>query len=506
MIARKSALIIFTQLLNGLLGYIALKFIALYMDPWEYGVIGFAYGFVSLFTIFGDLGFNSAHIKRISEGKDLETCIATFSTVKLFLAGLMSAIVIGSIIGWKFILHRGFESPYHEQVIYIMLTYFVLTILAQSFISTFVARREIAKSQIPYFIFTLVRVAGTITVAVLGLGVLALAYTYVLGEIFHFSIALLFFRGYPVGRPSMGYFKEYVKFAIPISIATVSSIIMTNIDKVFIQLFWSATQVGEYFATFNLSRFLLIFSGAVSSLLFPTFSLHHSNNNLREIRNLTLKAERYLGMITFPIVTLLIALSYPVIHILLSDKYLPAIRVLQIMPLFVLIEVLSGPYTQQLSGMNMPKFVRNRILIMMITNVSLNLILIPYDIKSIGLKLFGLGMEGAAIATVVAYLAGLFYIRIVSWRVTGVKGSLSIFIYALAATIMGVVLYYITLHFTIARWYHLLGISLVGLFIYFAILFVLKEFKKEDFDLFIDTLNIKKMLRYIKEELMGTKR
>ena len=71
---------------------------------------------------------------------------------------------------------------------------------------------------------------------------------------------------------------------------------------------------------------------------------------------------------------------------------------------------------------------------------------------------------------------------------------------------MGVVLYYITLHFTIARWYHLLGISLVGLFIYFAILFVLKEFKKEDFDLFIDTLNIKKMLRYIKEELMGTKR
>ena len=506
MIARKSALIIFTQLLNGLLGYIALKFIALYMDPWEYGVIGFAYGFVALFSVFGNLGFNAAHVKRVSEGKDLGKCIATFAVTKTFLAGSMASITIGSIFAWKFLLHRGFESPYHEQAIYIMLSYFVLTALAQTFTSTFNARREIAKSQIPYFIFTLVRVAGTITVAVLGLGVLALAYTYVLGEIFHFSIALFFFRGYPVGRPSMDYFREYVKFAIPISIATVSSIIMTNIDKVFIQLFWSATQVGEYFATFNLSRFLLIFSGAVSSLLFPTFSLHHSNNNLREIRNLTLKAERYLGMITFPIVTLLITLSYPVIHILLSDKYLPAIRVLQIMPLFVLIEVLSGPYTQQLSGMNMPKFVRNRILIMMITNVSLNFILIPVDIRSLGLKLFGLGMEGAAIATVVAYLAGLLYIRIVSWRITGVKGSLSVITHALSATISGTIIYYISQHFLIARWYHLLGISLFGLLIYFAILFVLKEFKKEDFDLFIDTLNIKKMLKYVKEELKGTKR
>ncbi|MCD6236974.1 MAG: polysaccharide biosynthesis C-terminal domain-containing protein, partial [Thermoplasmata archaeon] len=212
------------------------------------------------------------------------------------------------------------------------------------------------------------------------------------------------------------------------------------------------------------------------------------------------------GMITFPIVTLLITLSYPVIHILLSDKYLPAIRVLQIMPLFVLVEVLSGPYTQQLSGMNMPKFVRNRILIMMITNVSLNFILIPMDIRSLGLKLFGLGMEGAAIATVVAYLAGLLYIRIVSWRITGVKGSLSVITHALSATISGTIIYYISQHFLIARWYHLLGISLFGLLIYFAILFVLKEFKKEDFDLFIDTLNIKKMLRYVKEELRGTKR
>ena len=506
MIARKSALIIFTQLLNGLLGYIALKYIALYMQPWEYGVIGFAYGFVALFSVFGNLGFNVAHVKRISEGKDLGKCIGIFAVIKFFLAGFMASTVFISIAVWKYIIGRGFESSSHEQAVYVMLAYFFLLTLSQIFISTFNARKETAKAQLPLLAYTFIRSSATIFVALKGLGVLALAYTYVAGELFHLTLAAFLFRGYSVDKPSFEYFKSYIKFAIPMSIAAVSSIIMTNIDKVFIQLFWSATQVGEYFAIFNLSRFIILFSSAVGALLLPTVSYYHSNNNLSEIKNLTLKAERYLSMITFPIVILLVALSYPVIHILLSDKYLPAIQVLHILPLFVLFEVLSGPYTQQLSGMNMPHFTRNRILIMMITNVILNTILVPRDIKSIGLKLAGLGAEGAAIATVVSYLVGFIYIRMVSWRISKIKGNPSVIIHAFSGLLTGLTLYFLTHYFLTIRWYHLIGVTIFGLAIYFMILYVLKEFKKEDFNLFVDTLNIKKMFRYILEELRGTKK
>jgi len=501
MIARKSALIIFIQLLNGLLGYVALKFVALYMSPWEYGVVGFAYGFVALFSIFGQLGFDTAHIKRVSEGKDLGKCIATFALTKTFLAGLMASAVIGSIAVWKFLLHRGFESQLHEQAVYIMLFYFVLLTLTQSFISTFNARRETAKAQLPLFAYTFVRTIATVFVAFYGFGVLALAYTYLFGEFFHFAIALIFFRGYPVGRPSLSYLKSYAKFAVPISIASASYIIMRNIDKVFIQLFWSSTEVGEYFAVFNLSRFILLFSSAVGVLLLPTVSSYHSKRNLSKVKEITLKAERYLSMVTFPIVALLIVLAYPVIHILLSDKYLPALSVLQILPLFVLLEILSGPYTQQLSGMDLPHLARNRVVVMMVVNVFLNLVLIPYDIRSLGLKLAGLGMEGAAIATVVSYATGLIYIRLKAWKIAETKGYNRVVIHLFAAIIMAAFLYYMNKFFLILRWYHLLGISLLGLLVYLFILFLLKEFTKKDFEFFVDTLNIKKMFRYIKEEL-----
>ena len=78
------------NLLDGLLAYIALYFISRDMGPEAYGIIGFAMGFVGLFTILTDLGFNSAHIKRVSEGKDMGTCIGTYLVSKLGFAGLFS--------------------------------------------------------------------------------------------------------------------------------------------------------------------------------------------------------------------------------------------------------------------------------------------------------------------------------------------------------------------------------------------------------------------------------
>ncbi len=500
MIARKSALIIFIQILNGILGYIGLKYISLYMQPWEYGVVGFAYGFVALFSIFGTLGFHQAHIKKISEGKNLGTCISTFAITKISLAGLLASFVFISIAVWRFVFGRGFESPVHEQAIYVMLAYFVLLTLTQIMITTFNARKEIAKSQIPLFFYNFVRFIAIVYVAINDLGPLALVYTYLFGEIFHFLIAFYYFKNYSLDKPSYNCFKDYSKFAVPMAIATSCFIIITNIDKVFIQLFWSSQQVGEYFAVFNLSRFIILFASSVGMLLFPTISEYHVKNEIKKIKDIVLKSERYLSMIVFPIIITMIVLAQPIIHILLSDKYLPAISVLQILPIFVLIEVLSRPYDNQLIGMNMPNISRNRVVIMVVINVFLNLILIPRDISSLGLTLAGFGATGAAIATVISYIAGLIYIRIIAWKKTGIICGKSVFIHAFAAIISGLFLMYINNVFIIARWYHLLLVSSFGLGLYIGILYLFREFKKEDFLFYMDTLNIGKMVKYIIEE------
>ena len=501
MIARKSALIVVTQFANGILGFVALKFISKFMQPWEYGVVGFAYGFVAIFSIFGNLGFNAAHIKRISEGKDMGNCIATYAIIKTFLTALLALAVILSIAIWRYIMHRGFESPVNEKAIYIMLSYFALATLSSVMISTFNARKEIAKARIPYSTFILVRVLATIFVAYNGLGPLALAYAYLIGEIFRFALAFIFFRDYPVGKPSLEYFKSYVAFARPMAIASASWLIMTNIDKVFIQLFWSATQVGEYFAVFNLSRFVILFASSLGILLLPTVSEHHARNDMPAIKKVIEQSERYLSMIVFPVVITMIFLAKPIIHMLLSDKYMPALPALQILPLFVLFDALSRPYQSQLQGMNMPQYSRNMIFMMMSINALLNLLLIPKDIKSIGVKLFGMGIKGAAVATVAAYLMGLIYIRVASWRVTGIMGSKRLLYHLFAAIVMGFTLHWLQDIIKIRLWYHLIFVAFIGVMIYFAVLAMLREFKREDFDFFMDALNIEKMMKYIRDEI-----
>jgi O-antigen/teichoic acid export membrane protein len=210
-------------------------------------------------------------------------------------------------------------------------------------------------------------------------------------------------------------------------------------------------------------------------------------------------------MIVFPIIFLMIFLAEPVIHILLSDKYLPALPILRILPLFALLEVLSKPFQSQLQGMNRPNVIRDRMIIMVTINIILNFILIPRDIQSLGIRLAGLGPIGASISTVIAYFVGFIATRVYAFHILDVKGNYRIIFHAISATIMGIILYIISQNYYIDRWFQLIFICLIGLGMYILILIAFKEFGKEDFHFFIDTIHPIKMLRYIFDEIKGTK-
>jgi O-antigen/teichoic acid export membrane protein len=280
----------------------------------------------------------------------------------------------------------------------------------------------------------------------------------------------------------------------------ICSTIIINIDKVLIQLFWSAEQGGFYFSAYKLTAFINIFSLAVGTLLFPTFSELHFFKNIRAVHNLILKSERYLSMIVFPMVFGMLALAQPAGTILISG-WSGAIPILQILPLFVLFAALERPYQSHFLGSDQPKIARNRVIIMVCINVLLNIILIPQDIQSLGIPLMGMGARGAAIATVISYLVGLFYSRIVFWKLSKTKGSYRILLHAFAAGLMALLLYWFNSIFIIDRWFYLLGFAFLGLAVYIFILFLVGEFKKKDIIFFIDTLNLKKMLQYIKGEI-----
>jgi len=503
MIARKSTLIIIANIIEAVTAYIALWYITRYMAPGDYGVIGFAMGFVGLFSIIANLGYTNAHVKYISEGKDKGVCNGTFFSIKLVLMGLMSLATITAVFFWKAILQRGFETPAHEIAIFIILVYYVLENLANMFLTTFTGEIKIAKSEIPKFVATIARTIAIIYVAILGLGPINLAYAYVFGHLFMFILSAWLFRNYSIKRPTKECFKDYTRFAWPLVLVSCASLLISNLDKVLIQLFWSSDEVGYYFASQRISGFIVLFAVSLGLILFPTFSAYFSKKDSESVRNIFRLSERYISLFTFPAVIGLAVLAEPTIHILLSDKYISAVPIFRVLPFYALLYAFTIPFESVFLGMNKPKLVRNRMLMMLVCNVVLCIVFIPKDIHILGLKLFGWGAAGAGLATVISYAIGLFFYSVSAKKQFNIQLSFKILLHLFAATIMGLILYWISASGIILldRWFELIGVSVLGIGIYVGILWVIREFTKKDLYFILDILSIRKMWTYIVKEM-----
>jgi O-antigen/teichoic acid export membrane protein len=501
LIARKSFLVFLIMMIGSFLGYVALFFILRIMGLTVYGTIGFGMAFVGLFSFFSDLGFNRAHIKRVSEGKDLDKCIGTFIVIKLVLMTIMVVFVLVSLFVWKYVLGRGFETQYHERVIYIFIVYYILLNLSSIPIATFSARRETAKQQIPGLLEPLIRVPLTVMIAVGSLGVMALAGSYVLGAAGLLIAALVIFKGFPIGKFDSKIFKSYFKFAIPISIAISISLISVNIDKVMLQLFWNARVVGYYFGVQRITLFIVSISTAVTVLLFPTLSRFHGKQERGDISKVTLSAERYISLAVVPLAALLIVFSRQILNLFTASIANNAQTVLQIMAIYAVIFCFYSVFINQILAVDRPGLGAKIGISMALINIILNLILIPKDIRAIGINLFGMGAEGAALATAISATFGLIITKIYARRLTGTKWNPRILLHIGAAFIMGIFLYFLKSVVTIESVFIVAGACLLGIGIYLGILYLIKEFKKEDFKLILDIINPKEMKNYVLTEL-----
>ena len=535
MIARKSTLIILTQGVNAVIGFIGLFILAKLWGnfaPTALGIIGFAMSFLGLFAFISDLGFGGAHIKRVSEEKDLGKCIGTYVTVKLILTTAMVAVVLGGIFIWKTLLHQDFYDATKESVIYVMLMYYVLMAFVQIPLATFGGRKEIAKSQVPMVSETLFKVIMMIFVVAAGatgISVIApelgydkiqpfvwpsflrgiqdfiashavgsLASTYALGAFVMLISSLFFFRGYPISRPNKEYFKSYFAFALPSMLISAIAVISTNIDSVMIGYFCKAEDVGFYFSAQKIAFFVLAISTSVGTLLFPTISSYHAKNQLSDIRKTVNLALRYVLMVVCPIIVFIIVFRKPVIDVALSSAFYPAAPVLIVLLIYVLITCLTTPYVYIVAGMNRPGLAAKAGFIVCAINIVLNTLFIP---KNGVLSVFGInGPTGAAIATAISGFIGLVMFMFLSKRLVGIKISKKPLVHMFAAVVMGYLLYYVS-NLIMIRWYHLIFFGIIGLVAYIGILYLLKEFTKEDLNFFLDTVNPKEMAGYVKSEL-----
>ena len=530
MIARKSALIIFTQFFIRFLGWVGLVVMAKLWGgfaPYALGTVGFAISFLGMFNILADLGFYQAHVKRVSEGKDLGRCIGTYAFIKILLTGLMAVLVILSIFIWKNILYRDFTDATTESVVYVFLIYYVFVNLYKIPLSTFEGRREIAKRQFVSMFENLIKVPSEIVVALAGVSIAgwsispaiswpsfleplrnliskhvlgSLSACYVAGAFVTLMVGLYLLRKYPASKPDLRMMKSYFSFALPIMIISIISTISVNIDKVMIGYFWTSKEVGYYFSVQQILQVITIISTSVGMVLFPTISGYHANRDFGRIKRDTIKAERYISMFVVPVAAVIIAFSRPLINIILNSSFLPAAPVLIVLTVYAFVSSLNIPYSSLIQGINRPDIGAKIGIGMCIANILFNYLFIPREglLSSIGIN----GPTGASFATLCSGLLGFFSFRIISRKLAGIEMfRFHLVKHVVSGITTAGILYLIEKSFPSMRWYYLVGFSLFGVVIYLGLLALMREFKKEDLRFLLEVVSPKGMFRYIREEI-----
>jgi len=538
MLARKSFLIVSSQFFTQIVGWIGLLILVRSWGsgtaPAALGSIAVAMSFLALVNIVADLGFSRAHVKRISEGKDLGACIGTYATIKLILTSLMITIVFVGLFVWKTYFNGGFGDATKESVIVVLTFYYVFINLSHIALFTFEGRQEIAKRQI-ITVFSSIRTPLVIFVALSGVtgfyvkdklvhsptkidwpefiqpiqrfvadnAIGSLAVTYVFAMIATFIVGMWLLRKYPIKKPSWELFKSYFDFALPTIIFSVVGIVSINIDKIMIGIFWADVEAGIYYAMQQLLTIVAVLYIAVGTVLFPTISKYHTSNKIEKIIEITHIAERYISMIIVPPLIFITVLVTPIISTVLSTDFLAGAPVLIILAGYTFFFSLNRPYSALISGMNRPGLSTKIGIVMCIVNIPLNYLFIP---KWGLLTPFGInGPTGAAVATLLSVFIGFIGLRLAAKKLSGIKLLQSHTPrHLIAGGIMGAVIYFIayrTSLFPEKYWYVLLMFAGFGIAVYLGVLFLLREFKKGDFLFFLDIIHPHKMMKYISSEL-----
>lgn len=487
-----------TKGLSSIMAIVGLILMTRYLGADQYGTITWSIAFLATFNSIADLGFGSAHVKRVSEGYDLNACVSTFAYVKGLLTAAMILVVVLWVAIWSVVSEHQFSSS-SIQIMLVLLVYQALADLTSIATLTFDARVQTAKSQLVFFCDPLVKLPLLIFILTNGMGASTVVFAYLAGGIGAIIVAIFQISRERIVWQKPKLIHTYAKWAIPMAAVAVAGAILAPLPTTTIGFFWPKSDVAYYSSSLSLVSSLELLGSPVVVLLFPTFSKLFREGRLSEIRTASREGERYLSLISLPIVATIIVFPSQIAVIMFGDGFLDAGRVLPYLAASSYIALLNLTVSAQVLGMNRADLYMKWTYLGLTLEVILLLILVPSNV--LGLHTFGLSYKGAAIASIITAFIGFGIARWLTFSLTRATPNPSILKHLIAASITAIGMYYASTVFPVNHWYEAVVYLLLSLAGFLSILYCIREFTARDIRFFLDTLNMKKLMHYVREEL-----
>jgi len=467
-------------------GILFIALISRALLPENFGIYNLALSIAMIFFSFADLGINKVAMTYISEAlsKNYENKAKSHFNylikLKLVISFIVSFVLLIVAYPISYII-------FNQQMLFIPLILFSVYIFILSISSFFEALfftignvKDINTKELIYQIARIILVFLTF---------LFLTYNYYLyGVIISLILSLMIILTFLILKlrrrePRLFGKRNYIeknkknllKFMFYVTIGSISGLFFGYVDTAILGFFTPPSYIGFYSAGFAIIGSLVGFF-SFSNIFLPAFSKTSRKNSFVLFN----KIFRYTMILTIPSATGIVFLSRYVIYFLYGSDYLQAVVPLCILSI-LLIEI---PFSNLLSSLLLSrkkakqnsKFLATSAII----NVILNIILASILVK-ISFQLILVGIASSTIFSRVVYSLLLV-------RYSKKDLNLKIPFYHLVKPVIASIIMVLALTFinySISSMSLLIGVVeiIVGILVYFLVLFFLREIKKEDIQL-----------------------
>lgn len=314
--------------------FIITIFIARFLSPADYGLIGILSIFINLSQTFIDSGFSSALVRTQDPREEDYSTVFYFNTgVSIFIYLLLYAIA-------PFI-----STFFHQDLLTYVLRIYSVTLIINALVAVQVTRLQI---NLDFKSIAISRLVASIISGLLGLilailefGVWALVFQNVIFTIISCVCIQFNSKWHPNTGFSIASFRKLGAFGSRLLTASVLDVIYKNLTKFAIAKFYTPSDLGNYERG---SQFADLpnksINGVLGTVTFPILSKIQNDDE-----RLIYAYRRYIqmsSMVIFFVAAILFSLARPIVLITLTGKWSGAIIFLQLFVLSSMFDHLSA--------------------------------------------------------------------------------------------------------------------------------------------------------------------
>jgi O-antigen/teichoic acid export membrane protein len=272
---------------------------------------------------------------------------------------------------------------------------------------------------------------------------------------------------------------ELMKFSVPLLASTIMSMMLMWADTLMIGRYDTPAAVGIYGVSISLVKLLLFPLTSLSYVFLPVAGEIYAKKKTGELKRVYQVLTKWAFVATLPIFFVLFFFPEMTINLLFGSRFVDASLSLRILAVGFLVNAFLGTNGLLLTVLGLTKTIMNISIVGAILNVILNYVLIKH---------LGMGITGAALATMTSYIVINFLYSVSLLRHGRVHPFTPAYLRPIAgAVITGLAIYIMAKSITLAFW--MLPLYFV-LFIagYAASLLITKSIEREDIFIFQEVM------------------